>query len=55
MTGLILAALMSAGLPEVAPDLALDAIAAVILGGTAITGGVGMIWGTVGGHSSWRC
>lgn len=49
VAGLILAALMSSGLPDIASDLALDAIAAVILGGTAIAGGVGRIWGTIGG------
>lgn len=48
-SGLILAALMSAGLPNIAEDLALDGIAAVILGGTAISGGFGNIWGTLGG------
>jgi ribose/xylose/arabinose/galactoside ABC-type transport system permease subunit len=48
-SGLILAALMSAGLPNIAEDLPLDAIAAVILGGTAISGGFGNIWGTLGG------
>jgi predicted ABC-type sugar transport system permease subunit len=30
-------------------DLALDSISGVILGGTAISGGVGSIWGTLGG------
>jgi len=48
-SGLILAALMSAGLPNIAVDLPLDAISAVILGGTAIVGGFGNIWGTLGG------
>jgi ribose transport system permease protein len=47
--GLILAALMSSGLPNIAVDLPLDAISAVILGGTAIAGGFGNIWGTLGG------
>jgi ribose transport system permease protein len=49
MTGLILAALMSSGLPAIAADLPLDAISAVILGGTAISGGVGNVLGTLGG------
>lgn len=49
VSGLILAALMNAGLPDVGRDLALDSIAGVILGGTAIAGGVGSIWGTLGG------
>lgn len=47
--GLILAALFSSGLPNIANDLPLDAISAVILGGTAIAGGFGNIWGTLGG------
>jgi ribose/xylose/arabinose/galactoside ABC-type transport system permease subunit len=49
IAGLILAALMSSGLPDIANDLALDAISAVILGGTAIAGGLGTVWGTIGG------
>jgi ribose transport system permease protein len=49
ISGLILAALMSAGMPDIGADLPLDAIAGVILGGTAISGGLGSIWGTVGG------
>jgi ribose transport system permease protein len=47
--GLILAALMSSGLPNIAVDLPLDAISAVILGGTAIAGGFGNVLGTLGG------
>jgi len=49
MAGLILASLMNAGMSDIGSDLALDAIAAVILGGTAISGGRGSIWGTLGG------
>jgi ribose transport system permease protein len=49
ITGLILAALMSSGLPAIASDLPLDAISAVILGGTAISGGLGNVLGTLGG------
>lgn len=49
VTGLILDAFMSAGLPAIASDTAMDAIAAVVLGGTAITGGIGSLWGTLGG------
>jgi len=49
MTGMILAALMSSGLPAIAVDLPLDAISAVILGGTAISGGQGNVLGTLGG------
>lgn len=49
ISGLILAALMNSGLPDAGRDLALDSISGVILGGTAISGGVGTIWGTLGG------
>ncbi|MEA4853151.1 MAG: ABC transporter permease [Christensenella sp.] len=49
MSGLILAALMNSGLPNIGTDLALDAIAAVVLGGTIIAGGYGTVWGTLGG------
>lgn len=49
ISGLILAALFNAGLPDAGKDLALDSISGVILGGTAISGGVGTIWGTLGG------
>ncbi len=49
ISGLILAALMNSGLPDVGSTLALDSISGVILGGTAISGGVGSIWGTLGG------
>ena len=49
ISGLILAALMNSGLPDAGKDLALDSISGVILGGTAISGGVGSIWGTLGG------
>jgi ribose transport system permease protein len=49
ISGLILGALMNSGLPDVGSTLALDSISGVILGGTAISGGVGSIWGTLGG------
>ena len=49
VSGLILAALFNSGLPDAGRDLALDSISGVILGGTAISGGVGSIWGTLGG------
>ncbi len=49
VSGLILAALMNSGLPDAGKDLALDAISGVILGGTALLGGVGTMWGTLGG------
>lgn len=49
IAGFILAALMNSGLPNIGADLALDSISAVILGGTAIAGGLGTMWGTIGG------
>ena len=47
--GLIECGLMNAGMPDLGSDLAMDAIAAAVLGGTAISGGLGTIWGTIGG------
>ena len=49
ISGLILAALLNSGLSDAGRDLALDSISGVILGGTAISGGVGSIFGTLGG------
>ena len=49
VAGLTLAALMGSGLPAIAADLPLDAISAVILGGTSIAGGFGNVLGTLGG------
>ena len=40
---------MSAGDPSAAPGLELDAIAAVVIGGTLLTGGVGSLLGTLFG------
>jgi ribose/xylose/arabinose/galactoside ABC-type transport system permease subunit len=45
--GLILAARLNAGSGTVGADLLLDAIAAVVIGGTSLLGGVGRITGTV--------
>lgn len=47
IAGLILASLMNAGVPNIGSDLAMDAISAAVLGGTAISGGVGTITGTL--------
>ena len=49
VSGLIIAALFNGGLPDVGSDLALDSISGVILGGTAISGGFGSVFGTLGG------
>lgn len=47
IAGLILAALMNAGVPSIGSDLAMDAISAAVLGGTSLAGGVGTIIGTL--------
>lgn len=46
-SGVVLAARMFSGQPTVAQGFELDAIAAVVLGGTSMRGGVGTIGGTV--------
>jgi ribose transport system permease protein len=47
MTGVILSGIMSGGSARMADNFLLPAIATVIVGGTAITGGVGSVWRTV--------
>jgi len=47
--GMVLAGRMMSGSPTLANQMLLPAIAAVVLGGTAITGGVGSIWRTLAG------
>ncbi len=47
VTGVVLSARMWSGQPTVAQGWELDAIAAVVLGGTSFSGGVGKIGGTV--------
>lgn len=49
LAGLMLAGLYSSGSPAAGMELYIDAIAGVILGGTAIRGGNGKIWGTLAG------
>lgn len=49
LAGVILAGRLASGSPTLANQLLLPAIAAVIVGGTAITGGVGAIWRTLVG------
>ena len=49
VAGLILAGLMNGGMSDLGETLAMDAIAASVLGGTAISGGLGSMWGTLGG------
>lgn len=47
--GLLLVAFVGVGTLEVGTDFLLGAIAAAVVGGTAFTGGIGTVWGTVGG------
>jgi ribose transport system permease protein len=47
LAGIILAGRLSSGSPTLANELLLPSIAAVVVGGTAITGGVGSIWRTL--------
>ncbi len=46
LAGIVLCGRLSSGSPTLANELLLPAIAAVVVGGTAITGGVGSIWRT---------
>ena len=45
--GAILAAQLSAGSPQAANGLELNAVAAVVLGGASLAGGRGRVWGTL--------
>lgn len=47
--GIILTGRLASGSPTLAAEMLLPAIAAVVVGGTAITGGVGSIWRTLVG------
>jgi ribose transport system permease protein len=47
--GVILAGRLASGSPTLANELLLPAIAAVVVGGTAITGGIGNVWRTLTG------
>ncbi len=49
VTGLFLAARMNVGEPLVGSNFGLDSIAAVVIGGTNISGGDGSLMGTLGG------
>ena len=49
IAGLVLSGFMNAGMSDLGQDLTMDAISASVLGGTAISGGVGSMWGTIGG------
>jgi ribose transport system permease protein len=49
VAGVVLAGRLASGSPTLAAELLLPPIAAVVVGGTAITGGVGSIWRTLVG------
>jgi ribose transport system permease protein len=49
LAGMILAARLSSAQPNTGEGFELDAIAAVVLGGTSLMGGRGTVWGTVVG------
>ena len=49
VAGMVLAGRLASGSPTLANELLLPAIAAVVVGGTAITGGVGSVWRTLVG------
>ena len=46
LSGIVMAGRISSGSPTLANEFLLPAIAAVIVGGTALTGGVGSVWRT---------
>lgn len=47
LAGVVLAARINAGSPASGEGYELDAIAAVVIGGTSLSGGIGTIWGTL--------
>lgn len=47
LSGIIMAGRLSSGSPTLANEFLLPAIAAVLVGGTALTGGVGSVWRTL--------
>ena len=49
ISGIMLASRVSSGQPSIGSGYELDAIAAVVIGGTSLSGGIGTIWGTVAG------
>ncbi|NGP46385.1 ribose ABC transporter permease [Bacillaceae bacterium SIJ1] len=49
LAGVILASRVSSGLPQAGVSYELDAIAAVVIGGTSLMGGRGRLWGTLVG------
>lgn len=49
LAGVILTSRVTSGLPQSGQSYELDAIAAVVIGGTTLSGGKGKLWGTVVG------
>jgi ribose/xylose/arabinose/galactoside ABC-type transport system permease subunit len=49
LAGVLVASRLSAGYPRAGELYELDAIAAVVVGGTSLYGGRGSIWGTIAG------
>ena len=49
IAGVLVASRLSAGYPRAGEYYELDAVAAVVVGGTSLFGGRGSIWGTLGG------
>jgi ribose/xylose/arabinose/galactoside ABC-type transport system permease subunit len=47
LAAVVLSARVSAGLPQAGSGYELDAIAAVVIGGTSLSGGRGRLWGTI--------
>jgi ribose/xylose/arabinose/galactoside ABC-type transport system permease subunit len=49
LAGVLVASRLSAGYPRAGEYYELDAVAAVVVGGTSLFGGRGSIWGTLAG------
>jgi len=49
LAGLVLSSRIGSGQPGLAVGIELDAIAAAVIGGTSLSGGIGTIWGTIVG------
>ncbi len=49
LSGIMLSSRINSGTPDAAQGWELDVIAAVIIGGTSLAGGIGTIWGTLVG------
>ncbi|NCC77873.1 MAG: ribose ABC transporter permease, partial [Clostridia bacterium] len=47
LAAIILTAKLNAAQPMAGVNYELDAVAATVIGGTSLTGGVGSIWGTI--------